>query len=72
MKNSLEKISELYCSAPDDVAAEIQIAIDKTWAGLEGAELRSMLFPEGKPAPEIFIRRMAVFAIEQMSNYITL
>lgn len=46
----------------------MQEAIDAAWNNPEGADLRAKLFPEGKPAPELFIQRMAEYARQQLSD----
>ena len=38
---------------------EIQHAIDVAWNNPECAENRAVLFPDGKPEPEAFLRRLA-------------
>ena len=40
----------------------MQAAIDAAWASPDGSELRERLFPEGKPSPELFVERVAIYA----------
>ena len=46
-----------------EILDEMQNAIDAAWESPNGADFREKLFPEGKPSPELFIRRMTVMAI---------
>lgn len=47
-----------------DAEKAMREAIDAAWRNPDGAELREILFPEGKPTPKLFVQRMAVYAAE--------
>lgn len=62
MKNTIERVAEVYGVVPEVVEAEIQVAIDAAWNDPACREMQQLLFPEGKPSPALFIKRMAEYA----------
>ena len=59
MNNIFERIAGELGTTPEEVRAEIQTAIDAAWNDPDSAAFREQLFPEGKPAPELFVQRLA-------------
>ena len=52
---SIQAVAAARGLTADEVAREIQAAIDEAWISQEGRELRERLFPDGKPDPEQFL-----------------
>lgn len=48
----------------------IKRVIEAIWDNPEGMEVRKSLFPEGKPTPDLFVKRMADYVRQQLpENY---
>ena len=64
IKNLIERVAAELCTSKDEVRQEIQAAIDAAWDNPYEAirERHQVLFPDGRPSVEDFIRKI----IEQM------
>ena len=54
-----DRVAAHYNISTEEARAEIQFAIDLAWLNPDGRREQLRLFPEGKPTPEEFVRRMA-------------
>ena len=59
----INQVAQENGKSQNEILDEMQNAIDAAWESPNCAKLRTVLFPEGKPDPMVFIRRMTVMAI---------
>ncbi len=59
---AINQIANENGMSKNEILDEIQNAIDAAWNNPDGAKFREVLFPEGKPSPEVFLQRMTLMA----------
>lgn len=68
MKHIIKKVSNFYGANSKEVKTDMQDAIGAAWNDPAGREAQLRLFPEGKPSPEQFIKRVAECIQQQLSD----